>query len=173
MYRELFSTSTQTTACKHCDLFHLNTDYGPDDIFRAIKGKCVSIEAGEYTYEQCWLDRTKQKSKKGHGSSNMGNFKRIDREMADEEDRIDGKSLGKGERMVLRYEDGQQCWNGPQRRTDVWLGCAETEELWRVSESEKCVYKMEVGTPAACDFSKWDVGSQPKKPRFRDEHDEL
>ncbi|KAI6776024.1 hypothetical protein HG530_002782 [Fusarium avenaceum] len=147
----------------------LTTDYGPDDIFRALKGKCVSIEAGEYTYEQCWLDRTKQKSKKGHGQSNMGNFKRIDREMADDEERIDGKSLGKGERMVLRYEDGQQCWNGPQRRTDVWLGCAETEEVWRVSESEKCVYKMEIGTPAACDFSKWDVGTQPKKPRSRDE----
>ncbi|WZH49391.1 glucosidase II beta subunit-like protein-domain-containing protein [Fusarium acuminatum] len=147
----------------------LTTDYGPDDIFRALKGKCVSLEAGEYTYEQCWLDRTKQKSKKGHGQSNMGNFKRIDREMADDEERIDGKSLGKGERMVLRYEDGQQCWNGPQRRTDVWLGCAETEELWRVSESEKCVYKMEIGTPAACDFSKWDVGTQPKKPRSRDE----
>ncbi|KAF5676157.1 kinase C substrate 80K-H [Fusarium heterosporum] len=147
----------------------LGTDYGPEDIFRALKGKCVSLEAGEYTYEQCWLDRTKQKSKKGHGQSNMGNFKRIDREMADDEERIDGKSLGKGERMVLRYEDGQQCWNGPQRRTDVWLGCAETEELWRVSESEKCVYKMEIGTPAACDFSRWDVGTQAKKPRSRDE----
>ncbi|RYC84715.1 hypothetical protein BFJ63_vAg12381 [Fusarium oxysporum f. sp. narcissi] len=147
----------------------LDFDYGPDDIFRALKDKCVTLEAGEYTYEQCWLGSTKQKSKKGHGQSNMGNFKRIDREMADEEDRIDGKSLGRGERMVLRYEDGQQCWNGPQRRTDVWLGCAETEELWRVSESEKCVYRMEIGTPAACDFSRWDVGSQPKKPRSRDE----
>jgi protein kinase C substrate 80K-H len=129
----------------------------------------VTLEAGEYTYEQCWLGSTKQKSKKGHGQSNMGNFKRIAREMADEEDRIDGKSLGRGERMLLKYEDGQQCWNGPQSRTDVWLGCAETEELWRVSESEKCVYRMEFGTPSACDFSRWDVGSQPKKPRHRDE----
>ncbi|KAJ4251023.1 hypothetical protein NW762_011673 [Fusarium torreyae] len=160
---------TDKTNALNIEQTDLDKDYGPDDIFRALKGKCVSIEAGEYTYEQCWLERTMQKSKKGHGSSNMGNFKRIDRMMADDEERIDGKSLGKGERMVLRYEDGQQCWNGPQRRTDVWLGCAETEELWRVSESEKCVYKMEVGTPAACDFSRWDVGSQPKKPRHRDE----
>ncbi|KAI7771219.1 hypothetical protein LZL87_013470 [Fusarium oxysporum] len=148
---------------------NLDFDYGPDDIFRALKGKCVTLEAGEYTNEQCWLGSTKQKSKKRHGQSNMGNFKRIAREMADEEDRIDGKSLGRGERMLLKYEDGQQCWNGPQRRTDVWLGCAETEELWRVSESEKCVYRMEIGTPAACDFSRRDVGSQPKKPRHRDE----
>ncbi|UNI22819.1 hypothetical protein JDV02_008673 [Purpureocillium takamizusanense] len=129
----------------------LKKDYGPQDIFRALKGKSVSIEAGEYTYELTWLERTSQNSKKGHGNTNMGNFARIDREMADDEERLDGKSLGKGERMVMRYEGGQGCWNGPQRRTDVWLGCAEKEEVWRVSEAEKCVYKMEVGTPAACE----------------------
>ncbi|KAK4118902.1 hypothetical protein N657DRAFT_650779 [Parathielavia appendiculata] len=129
----------------------LEKDYGPGDIFRALKGKCISSDVGEYEYELCWIDRTTQKSKKGHGNTNMGNFVRIDKDMADEEERADGKSLGKGERMVLRYENGQGCWNGPNRRTDVWLACAETDELWRVSESEKCVYRMEVGTPAACE----------------------
>jgi protein kinase C substrate 80K-H len=129
----------------------LEKDYGTDGIFRALKGKCISRDVGEYDYELCWMDRTTQKSKKGHGNTNMGNFVRIDKEMVDEEERVDGKSLGKGLRMVLRYENGQGCWNGPQRRTDVWLACAETEELWRVTETEKCVYKMEVGTPAACE----------------------
>ena len=129
----------------------LEKDYGPDDIFRALKTKCVSSEVGEYEYELCWFDRTTQKSKKGHGNTNMGNFVRIDKQNADEEERADGKGLGKGQRMVLRYENGQGCWNGPNRRTDVWLACAETDELWRVTESEKCVYKMEVGTPAACE----------------------
>ncbi|KEY75201.1 hypothetical protein S7711_01640 [Stachybotrys chartarum IBT 7711] len=130
----------------------LDKDFGPSDIFRAAKGKCVSVDSGEYTYELCWLDKTHQKSKKGHGNTNMGIFQRIEWGQADEEERLDGRSLGSGRRMVLRYEDGQGCWNGPRRRTDVWLGCAETEELWRVSESEKCVYKMEVGTPAACEL---------------------
>ncbi|KAL2022043.1 hypothetical protein VTK56DRAFT_6283 [Thermocarpiscus australiensis] len=129
----------------------LEKDYGPEDIFRALKAKCVSREVGEYDYELCWIDRATQKSKKGHGNTNMGNFVRIDKEFADEEEREDGKGLGKGERMVLRYENGQGCWNGPNRRTDVWLACAETDELWRVTESEKCVYRMEVGTPAACE----------------------
>ncbi|KAL2162360.1 hypothetical protein VTH06DRAFT_7273 [Thermothelomyces fergusii] len=129
----------------------LEKDYGVDDIFRALKGNCINSDVGEYNYELCWMDRATQKSKKGHGNTNMGNFARIDREMADEEERADGKSLGRGERMVLRYEHGQGCWNGPQRRTDVWLACAEVDELWRVTESEKCVYKMEVGTPAACE----------------------
>ncbi|KAK7428314.1 hypothetical protein QQZ08_005211 [Neonectria magnoliae] len=153
--REAFEASERALAKKTKALdgeqADLDTDYGPDDIFRALKGKCVSTDAGEYTYELCWLAKTAQKSKKGHGSTTMGNFKRIDYEQADDEDRLDGKSLGRGTRMVLRYEDGQLCWNGPKRRTDVWLGCAETEELWRIAEAEKCVYRMEVGTPAACE----------------------
>ncbi|KAK0707620.1 glucosidase II beta subunit-like protein-domain-containing protein [Lasiosphaeris hirsuta] len=143
-----FSSKTATLEDQERDLAK---DYGPDDIFRALKGKCVSTDVGEYEYELCWIDRTTQKSKKGHGNTSMGNFVKIDTELADEEERADGKGLGKGRRMVLRYDNGQGCWNGPNRRTDVWLACAEKDEVWRVSESEKCVYKMEVGTPAACD----------------------
>ncbi|TPX18726.1 uncharacterized protein E0L32_002583 [Thyridium curvatum] len=129
----------------------LEKDYGADGIFRALKGKCVSTEAGEYEYELCWMDRTMQKSNRGHGHTNMGNFVGMEIRTADDEERQDGKGLGKGPRLVMQYENGQGCWNGPNRKTDVWLACAETEELWRVSESEKCVYKMEVGTPAACE----------------------
>lgn len=140
----------------------LQRDYGADDIFRYLKDKCISTEAGEYEYELCWLSRTSQKSKKGGGSTNMGNFERIDWEDSDEEERHDGKGLGRGRRMVLRYEHGQGCWNGPNRKTDVWLGCAETEELWRTSEQEKCVYRMEVGTPAACEEAVEPADAHPK-----------
>ncbi|KAI1431034.1 glucosidase II beta subunit-like protein-domain-containing protein [Xylaria sp. CBS 124048] len=130
----------------------LEKDYGPDDIFRVLKGKCISVEAGEYEYELCWMDKTTQKSKKGGSRTNMGKFEKIGFRESDEEERHDGKGLGRGTRMVLEFDNGQHCWNGPNRRTDVWLACAETEELWRVSEQEKCVYKMEVGTPAACEM---------------------
>ncbi|CAK7232966.1 hypothetical protein SEUCBS140593_008442 [Sporothrix eucalyptigena] len=129
----------------------LAKDYGADDIFRALKDKCISTEAGEYDYEICWMGQATQKSKKGHGNTSLGRFDRAEIETADEEERTDGKSLGKGPRTVLRYENGLHCWNGPNRRTDVWLGCSEKEEIWRVSEAEKCVYKMEVGTPAVCE----------------------
>ncbi|KAK0644592.1 glucosidase II beta subunit-like protein-domain-containing protein [Cercophora newfieldiana] len=139
----------------------LEKDYGPEGIFRALKGKCVSTEVGEYDYELCWMSQTTQKSRKGHGNTNMGNFVRIDKDIADEEERADGKGLGKGQRMVMKFENGQGCWNGPNRRTDVWLACAEKDELWRVSESEKCVYRMEVGTPAACE----DVGEPGVKTK--------
>lgn len=128
----------------------LETDYGQDDVFRALKGQCVSKDSGEYTYEHCWLDRTKQKSKKGGSETGMGNFVRIDSISVDEEVRPDGRGLGSGTRVVLRYENGQHCWNGPNRSTLVVLACAEKDEVWKVVEEEKCVYRLEAGTPAVC-----------------------
>jgi protein kinase C substrate 80K-H len=129
----------------------LEKDYGPNDIFRALKGKCVSKDSGEYTYELCWMDKTSQKSKKGGGNTGMGNFVRFDKVGVDEEVSADGKGLGTGERMVMMYENGQHCWNGPNRQTTVVLGCAEEDEIWKVMEQEKCMYRMDVGTPAVCE----------------------
>ena len=128
----------------------LDIDYGVDDVFRALKGQCVSKDSGEYTYELCWLDKTKQKSKKGGSQTTMGNFVSIDKITVDDEVPPDGKGLGSGERVALRYENGQHCWNGPNRRTLVVLACAEKDEVWKITEEEKCVYRMEVGTPAVC-----------------------
>jgi protein kinase C substrate 80K-H len=128
----------------------LEKDYGPDSVFRALKGTCVSKESGEYVYELCFLERTKQKSKKGGPEVGMGNFVRLDTVTVDDELPVDGKGLGSGERVAMRYENGQHCWNGPNRSTLVVLACAEKDEIWKISESEKCVYRMEVGTPAAC-----------------------
>lgn len=30
------------------------------------------------------------------------------------------------------------------------MACAEKDEIWKIVEEEKCVYRMEVGTPAVC-----------------------
>ncbi|CAF9905248.1 MAG: hypothetical protein ALECFALPRED_000194 [Alectoria fallacina] len=128
----------------------LEKDYGADDVFRALKGQCVSKDSGEYTYELCWLDKTKQKSKKGGSQTTMGNFVSVDKIMVDDEMPPNGKGLGSGERVALRYENGQHCWNGPNRSTLVVLACAEKDEVWKITEEEKCVYRMEVGTPAVC-----------------------
>ena len=138
----------------------LQKDYGQDDVFRALKGRCVSKDSGEYIYEVCWLDRTTQKSKKGGSETGMGNFVRIDSIAVDEEVPPDGKGLGSGPRVALRYENGQHCWNGPNRSTLVVLACAETDEVWKVVEEEKCMYRMEVGTPAVCGIT---VGGQEEQ----------
>lgn len=128
----------------------LEQDYGVDDVFRALKGQCITKDSGEYTYELCWLDKTRQKSKKGGSQTIMGSFVSMDKVMVDDELPPDGKGLGSGERVALRYENGQHCWNGPNRSTLVVLACAEKDELWKITEEEKCVYRMEVGTPAVC-----------------------
>lgn len=142
------STKERTLGEQKSDL---STDYGTADIFRALKGSCVTKDSGEYTYELCWLDRTSQKSKKGGGSTGMGQFKRFEKMEVDEEIAADGSGLGSGERTVLVYENGQHCWNGPNRQTTVVLGCAEKDEIWKVMELEKCKYRMDVGTPAVCE----------------------
>lgn len=144
----------------------LNKDYGPDDVFRALKGQCISKDSGEYVYELCWLDGTKQKAKKGGSETGMGNFVRIDSITVDEELPPDGKGLGSGERVALRYENGQHCWNGPSRSTLVVLACAEKDEVWKVVEDEKCVYRMEIGTPAVCGIV---VNGQEKARIAKDE----
>ncbi|KAF2280060.1 uncharacterized protein EI97DRAFT_464091 [Westerdykella ornata] len=145
----------------------LNKDYGPEDVFRALKGRCIEQDSGEYTYELCFLDRTTQKSKKGGANTGMGNFARIETMHVDEPVSADGKGLGTGERYVLKYENGQHCWNGPARSTTVVLACAEKEELWKVAEEEKCVYRMEVGTAAVCEGRNGNGGAGKKG------HDEL
>ncbi|OAL35163.1 hypothetical protein AYO20_05640 [Fonsecaea nubica] len=130
----------------------LEKDYGPEGgIFRALKDTCISKDSGEYEYELCFMGSTKQKPKKGGAHTGMGNFVGFDTEYVDEPPTTDGKGLGTGERLVMKYENGQHCWNGPNRSTRVILACSEKEEIWKISESEKCVYRMEVGTAAVCE----------------------
>lgn len=137
----------------------LAKDYGVDDVFRALKGKCVSLDSGEYTYELCWMGSVTQKSKKGGSHNGMGNYAGMGTIHVDEEVAADGKGLGTGERLTMKHENGQSCWNGPNRSVLVVLACAPAEEVWKVVEEEKCVYRMEVGTPAVCGSKTGGSGS--------------
>ena len=138
----------------------LAKDYGPNDVFRALKDTCTSIDAGEYKYELCWMARTTQVSLKSNSHTSLGDFRRLEKLYVDEEEGVDGRGLGRGERWQMVFEDGQQCWNGPRRSTVVVMRCREKEEVWRVVEAEKCVYRMEVGTPAVCDETQAGNGNR-------------
>jgi protein kinase C substrate 80K-H len=128
----------------------LTKDYGPDDVFRSLKDKCVSVDSGEYEYEMCWMGGTTQKPKKGGGNTAMGTYTRLETLFVDEDVPANGKGLGSGERLAMVFENGQHCWNGPARSTTVIMACAEKDEIWKVVEAEKCVYRMDLGTPAVC-----------------------
>jgi protein kinase C substrate 80K-H len=136
----------------------LATDFGPDDVFRALKGTCITRQFGEYDYEVCFMEKATQKSRKDSQRQNLGSFARIETtdEAATEEaagifagsweETLDEPLTG----MVLKHDNGAQCWNGPKRSVAVELYCHAENELRNVAEMEKCVYRMEVGTPAAC-----------------------
>ncbi|BCR87650.1 putative protein kinase C substrate [Aspergillus chevalieri] len=141
----------------------LEINYGPTSIFRALKGVCISRDAGEYTYEQCFLDQTKQNSKKGGGSMRMGNFQRIGSTTIEEVN--EAGEIVTVERMTLEYARGQTCWNGPARSTKVVLECGENNEILKVSEDERCVYSMIITTPAVCAGGEEEGGA----PRVKDE----
>ncbi|KAJ5902317.1 Glucosidase 2 subunit beta [Penicillium taxi] len=126
----------------------LEMDYGKASIFRALKGHCVSKDAGEYTYEHCFLDSTKQNQKKGGSSMSMGKFVRIGSTSVEELN--EAGEIVTVEKVALEYERGQSCWNGPQRSTKVVLECGEENEILKIAEDEKCVYSMLVTTPAVC-----------------------
>ncbi|PGH13652.1 hypothetical protein AJ79_03500 [Helicocarpus griseus UAMH5409] len=129
----------------------LDKDYGRDSVFRSMKGSCISRDSGEYTYELCWLEKTKQKSKKGGSHTSMGTFSGFTTVTVDEQNSSGG--IVPREKIALEYTNGQSCWNGPSRSTKVVLECGENDEILKVTEDEKCVYSMYVTTPAACEVA--------------------
>ena len=147
----------------------LDRDYGPDDVFRALQGQCVEKESGEYTYELCWLDKTTQKAKKGGAATGMGNFAGLATTEADDGLPAHGQGVGRGRRTVMHFDQGQHCWNGPDRSTQVVLACAEKCEIWKIAEEEKCVYRMEVGTPAVCQSASQSQGQGADPGQAKDE----
>ncbi|KKY16871.1 putative glucosidase 2 subunit beta precursor [Phaeomoniella chlamydospora] len=147
----------------------LDKPFGPDDVFRSLKDTCVEVDSGEYVYKHCYFSKITQRPKKGGGETNMGKFEELttipasDVDAAlDPEDLSSGPNtspmaaaqqgghFGPNERIVLSYANGQGCWNGPARSAKVILGCSEKEVLWRIRESEKCVYEVWAGSSAVC-----------------------
>ncbi|KAJ5727141.1 Glucosidase 2 subunit beta [Penicillium malachiteum] len=126
----------------------LEKDYGTAGIFRALRGQCIDKDAGEYKYEHCFLDSTKQIQKKGGSVTSMGKFTKISTTSVEELSETGEIIII--EKVALEYERGQSCWNGPSRSTKVILQCGEQNEILKVAEDEKCVYSMHVTTPAVC-----------------------
>ena len=149
----------------------LSAAFGPSDVFRPLKGTCISREFGEYKYEYCFMEKAHQISRKDGSRTSLGSFKEI--ELADESanDQANGAVFpGSWEEsheeplggVSLRHDNGQQCWNGPQRSVQVHLYCFAENEIRSVVEAEKCVYRFEVGTPAVC-------GNGEEKEKAKDE----
>ncbi|XXQ35438.1 Glucosidase 2 subunit beta [Plasmodiophora brassicae] len=110
----------------------LNMDFGKDDAFRVLQDKCFTLSVDQYTYTLCPFKSVTQSS--GGSDTSLGRFKRWDDQSGD-----------------WLFEQGQRCWNGPERSTRVSVSCGQTNELLDVSEPSTCVYVMHFATPCACD----------------------
>ncbi len=114
-------------------------EMGQDGELHGLAGKCHEILAGKYTYEVCLFGRATQKEGAGgSGGTSLGNWKGMD---------IDAST---GQR-VMRWTDGQKCWNGPKRSATVYLTCGAENKVISADEPDTCRYVFEMESYIACD----------------------
>ncbi|KAK0417587.1 hypothetical protein QR680_013099 [Steinernema hermaphroditum] len=112
-------------------------DFGSDFAWASLKGQCFEKNDNQYTYRLCLFDRAVQKDRGSEIS--LGYWKGWTG--ASEETKYDEQT----------YDNGQGCWNGPNRSTKVSINCGEQTELTEVSEPSKCEYLFVMTSPAACE----------------------
>lgn len=125
-----------------------NSDYGEDYSWAALKDKCFDRNVQQYTYQFCPFGQNTQKDTGAYSGTSLGSFKNWS-----------GPEGNKYSKM--HFGDGQQCWNGPKRSTDISIECGEENELVEVTEPAKCEYLFTFRTPLAC--------SDPDKEVIHDE----
>jgi hypothetical protein len=124
------ATSAQSDAQKQLDELSgkQGKDYGPQKAFFPLDGKCINLKQAQYSYDVCPYGNAKQ------DHTSLGNFAGFDNNYT-----------------IMRFTEGQTCWNGPARTLTVTLVCGAEEILSKVDEPSKCEYTAILATPAACD----------------------
>jgi protein kinase C substrate 80K-H len=105
--------------------------YGNELEWKALEGKCIEKNMGEYTYEYCFFGHTTQKPNKGGSNVRLGNFDRF--QPLDESVTHDGERKEEFYKRQI-YQRGQRCWNGPERSTIVDVQCAMENAVLDVFE---------------------------------------
>ncbi|XP_057203208.1 glucosidase 2 subunit beta isoform X2 [Triplophysa rosa] len=115
----------------------LSFDFGPDAEFTYMYNQCYELSTSEYIYRLCPFNRVLQKPKYGGSETNLGTW---------------GAWSGpeNNKYLVMKYEHGTGCWQGPNRSTTVKLTCGKETVVTSTSEPSRCEYLMEFITPAVC-----------------------
>ncbi|KAJ2705000.1 hypothetical protein FB645_002786 [Coemansia sp. IMI 203386] len=136
----------------------LNKDLGPDSVYMPVDKECYSLDAGEYTYEVCLLDRATQISNKDGSRQSLGSFTEFGK-------LSDGALV---DYSVHKYLQGTKCWNGPNRSLVASFECADEIKVLGVSEPEKCEYHAKMTGPFACVVSEETVSSEQNAENIDD-----
>ncbi|CAD5111144.1 DgyrCDS481 [Dimorphilus gyrociliatus] len=133
----------------------LKIDYGPNNEFQKVKeGGCIEYTDREYTYKLCPFDRASQRPKDGGVETTLGYW---------------GLWNGPSDNLYssMKYEKGQNCWNGPDRSVVVKVSCGTENQIISASEPSRCEYEFQFKSPAACGKTFSDLNKTDP------EHDEL
>lgn len=133
----------------------LKVDYGSRNEFKKVKENgCIEYTDREYTYKLCPFDKASQRPKDGGMETNLGYW---------------GVWNGPSENpySAMKYDKGQNCWNGPDRSVVVKISCGTENKIVSASEPSRCEYEFQFQTPAACGKALSDLNQTDPQ------HDEL
>eukprot|EP00483_Globobulimina_turgida_P005088 UN05098 len=131
----------------------LEMDFGEKNIYAALFDECYSTKISKYDYEFCAFGSAQQKE--GHSSTDLGSF----------------KSFGYNDKMelIMSFDEGQKCWNGPKRSATVLFECDTDNEIINVNEPSTCRYSMTFHTPLACQQEELDRFTEMINNQFKTE----
>jgi len=112
-------------------------DFGPNDEFYPLFKQCFEYTESQYTYKLCPFDKTSQRGKQGGAETSLGRWN-------------DWKGPDDNKYKVMLFDNGQGCWNGPNRSVKVLVACSVKNELIAASEPNRCEYEFKFLSPAAC-----------------------
>jgi len=120
--------------------------FGVDGELYGIRDSCHKVESGKYEYEVCIFGKATQRDKgQTGGGTNLGSWSGMKKD----------DSTGE---LVLIWNKGTKCWNGPQRSATVFLTCGAESKVLSADEPRTCEYEMKMESHIACD------------DKFRDSH---
>ncbi|GMM41837.1 hypothetical protein FOG48_01579 [Hanseniaspora uvarum] len=77
--------------------------------------------------------------------------KHLHKSIPNAESKITNELLNKNNIMKITFENGDECWNGPERSAVVRFQCSSSEfDVVEVLEVEKCTYEIDVNSIFGC-----------------------
>ena len=110
---------------------NLKRNYGPNGELLPLVGQCFEARVDKYKYKACPFGEAKQDGTRLGSNS--------DTEVSDN-----------GE-LMLKFTEGEKCWNGPSRSLTLTLKCGDRDGLESVEEPSRCEYSATLYTPQACE----------------------